>query len=113
MSGLRNPLQSVRGLDQGRELRSEVCLRSGIAMLEPQAGHARVDVIVEAAHVGDDGGAAGGHRFERSHRQRLAELSETRIDEDGALAILANERVLIEDRADEFAPAPRADQRCS
>src|ERR1700722_767549 len=44
MPSLRNLLQTIRCLDQGHQLRCEVRLGSGIMMLEPEAGHARLDV---------------------------------------------------------------------
>src|SRR4029077_18833830 len=101
--GVGDLLQNFRAADQPRKLSGECARGIRGAVVEPEPGHPRFDIIVEASQVGYDGSAAVGHGFEWCQRQRLAGRRQAWINEDGAAPIFADQGVLAENRTGELA----------
>ncbi len=95
--------QEFRIADQARKLSGKRARGIRAAVVEPQPGRAIFDIIVKAAQIRHDRGAAGGHGFQRRQPERLAGFGEAWINEDAAASIFADQRILIEDRAQKFA----------
>ena len=82
MAALGNVLQQTGLRHQPRQLRGKTGGRIVAAMVEYETACPIFDIVVKAAQVRHDDGAARGHGLQRRQSQCLARFGETGIDED-------------------------------